>query len=180
MTSARRIYWLNGTLIALFFIASAAAWDHLGSSVPQHFGLSGRADAWSEKTWLSWFALPIAAAVSAIVMYLVSFLGRRKPGLYNMPRKAQFLALSGDRRVKVIAMLEAFCAWVAVALTVHMVAAQYAMYSAAINPSDRIPLLTVLTLVGGTTALGIGGMLFMQRVDERIRQLASEETGGPG
>lgn len=173
--TAGRVYLLNAALIAAFFAVSAAAFHRLPATIPIHFGWSGSADAWTGTSLLSWFGLPFFAAACGASIYLLSRLGRRKPGMYNLPRKREFLALSAGSREEVLSILDVFLAWLSVAVTLETVAVQFSVFSTATGRTEGLSLATVLALVVGTAALGIGGALHFQRVDERISTLSRQE-----
>lgn len=170
-----RVYLLNAVLVAGFFAASAAAFDRLPAVIPVHFGWSGEADAWSGTSRWTWFAVPLITTACAVSIYLLSLVGRRKPSIYNLPRKAEFLALSAARRKQVLCMLEVFLAWLAVAVTIEAAAVQFGIFSTATGRTHGLPLTTVVALIVGTAGLSIGGALFFQRLDEHIRVLSKGE-----
>lgn len=178
--SAARVYLLDAVLIAGFFAASAAAFGSLPAAIPVHFGWSGESDAWAGTSAWSWFAVPLGTTACTAGIYLLSRLGRRKPGIYNLPRKAEFLALSASRRSQILTMLEIFLAWLTVAVTVEAAAVQLSVFSTATGRTDGLSLTTVVALIAGTAGLSLGGALFFQRLDERIHALYKEELAARG
>lgn len=97
-------------------VALAAYWGRMlqlqGSlphSIPLHFDLAGRPDAWGPPTFGHWLLLPcIATAMTALFVGIgfgLQKLARDAPDWINLPRKARFVALPPEARVRVTAPL---------------------------------------------------------------------------
>lgn len=173
--SAGKVFLINAALVAGLAAVSVAVSDQLPAAIPQHFGWSGEADTWTGTSRAAWFTLPLIAAACGLVIYVLSVVGRRRPGMYNLPRKAQFLEMSAARRQRALDMLEVFLAWLSVTVTIEAAAVQFSIFSTATGRTDGLSLATVVALIVGTAGLSIGGALFFQRMDERIGLLWKEE-----
>jgi uncharacterized membrane protein len=129
--SVRSIYALNTALIVVFLAATVAAWDVLPERIPIHFGFSGSPTRWVNRSFLSWFGLPILAAAMTLLMYGASMLAIRSPDLWNVPDKKRFLALSPEARAPVVELLQKYLAWTATALIMVFLAVQTGVYESA-------------------------------------------------
>ena len=99
----RMLSFLNIALVVALIAGSAVAWPELPARIPTHFDISGRADAWSDRSPTSWFALPAIAVLIVGVMHFSQSLVLKRPSLLNIPGKEQYLALpeEGKRAVLV-------------------------------------------------------------------------------
>ncbi len=88
------------------WILAAVLWPELPERIPLHFAAHGTPDRWGEATALNWFLLPgVATAMApffALVERLAPLLARRRPGLLNVPRRKEFVALPVDARVRAL------------------------------------------------------------------------------
>ena len=57
--------WLNLGAATALVVMSLVLWPDVPERIPTHFGIDGRPDAWSERSFLAWMAMPMIAAVSA-------------------------------------------------------------------------------------------------------------------
>jgi uncharacterized membrane protein len=104
--------WLRVGLVALaaahgaLWWRAAAWWPLIPERFPTHFDLAGKPDGWSNRSLLSWFALPlIALALGSFVGGIgiwIGALARNTPGIVNVPQKDLFLKLSPEGRASVV------------------------------------------------------------------------------
>ena len=82
----KRFFDAVSLALALALIVFAVwAWPLLPDQIPAHFGIDGRPDAWSERSIMSWFLLPIFAVLLVILTVGVRALLSRKPQWVSLP-----------------------------------------------------------------------------------------------
>lgn len=82
------ILTISSWLIAAFY------WDLLPSVIPTHFGISGMADGWMDKTFFSVFLLPMVQIAMVALFVFVYY----KPQYSNVPSTIWLMAL--DKKQK--------------------------------------------------------------------------------
>jgi hypothetical protein len=105
MTPLRLLVLANAALLAGLWATAWALGDGLPERIPVHFDLAGRPDRFGGRE--AFLALPAAGTlVAATILASAAIsirLARRRPGLINLPRKAAFLALGPEERVRAVA-----------------------------------------------------------------------------
>ncbi|MBI3071343.1 MAG: DUF1648 domain-containing protein [Deltaproteobacteria bacterium] len=127
---------------AFLFVAlvtmSVASYGALPEKIPVHFSLSGVPDGWSEKVIGAWF-LPIVAVVMNLIFWGCAWIVRNKPTWVNVPRRAEFVALSPEARAPVTAMLTHFLAWIAALVEGLFIFIQAGMFAVAMGTWTLLP-----------------------------------------
>jgi uncharacterized membrane protein len=100
MRLMRFVSW--GLMLALVAHA-VATYGTLPEQVPTHLDLSGKPDRFSERSVLSWFALPTIALLLLILFEVLTRMMPSRPHLINIPDKERFLALPRRWQAPVIA-----------------------------------------------------------------------------
>jgi uncharacterized membrane protein len=142
----RAVRLLNVLLLLALWGGALWYWGTLPERVPTHFDARGLPDAWGTKGFASWFLLPTIALATVSVMYLSVWLVRRRPRLLNIPRKAEFLALSAADQVPVLRAVAATLEAISAGILLIFCAIQLATYRAALGASVR-PLMLVVLMV---------------------------------
>jgi len=90
-----KIYYIIAILLAITSWAIAIYfWDKLPSVIPTHFGISGAADGWAEKSLFSVFLLPsIQTVIAALFIFLYY-----KPQYANIPSTMWLMTLDPNHR----------------------------------------------------------------------------------
>jgi len=166
---------LNVLLIAAFFIACALLWNDLPARIPTHFTFSGTPDAWSEKSFWTWFGLPTIALVLAVFMYFMGRWIHRSPRLVNLPNKKRFLQLSPEGQRQVLGTVTAFLDGVSVTVTLLMGLIQIDVYRAAQGAQGSI--VSAIAVVAMSVALTVGAIVMMVRLQNGVDRLYKEEVG---
>lgn len=159
---------LNGTLVLLFGLVSAAVWSHLPEQIPVHFGFRGQPDAWARASFLSWFGLPITAAGMALFLWWAGRLANRPPALWNMPEKQEFLRLPPEARQRIETAAETYLAWVSVCTTVLLIAIQVGIYMTATGYTAGLSSYIALVLFAGIAVILAGALLLNRRLKREI------------
>lgn len=129
--TARTYRLINLLLLAAFYAGSAMVYPTLPERIPRHFDLAGRPDAWGDRSPAAWFALPVIATATALMLELATRFALRHPEFWNVPDKRRFLQLSPAERGPIIARLRDFMALTGVLTTALLAAVQAMVYQSA-------------------------------------------------
>lgn len=106
--SRRETVWLVAALLgmAAVWAIALALWPTLPARFPTHFDGAGVPDRFSDRTALSWFALPAIGTVIGGLLCALPWMIRplvlRHPEFVNVPRKSEFVRLEPAVRVAVL------------------------------------------------------------------------------
>lgn len=166
---------LNLLLLGAFHAGSAMAYPTLPGRIPIHFDLWGRPDRWADRSFLSWFGLPLIATALAGFLELASRYSARHPQLWNVPDKRRFLELDPAARAPIIARLREFLAMTGVMGTALVMLVQFSIYHSATGRGSGMQ---------GYVAAGIGIFLLVLlasalRMNARVGAMIREAHRGP-
>lgn len=103
--------------IAALWIISIRLYPTLPASIPLHFDLGGTPDRFGPPSIGNWFGLPILGTLIGVfltaIMAGVPWLLRVAPGIVNIPRKTQLLALPADSQRRALAPMTTMMASIA-------------------------------------------------------------------
>ncbi len=169
---------LNIFLLAALIIGSAMVWDNLPERIPAHMNLSGVVDRWENRTFWSWFALPMVAVALMVILYSCARLIVRRPALINLPNKKEFLELSPRQQGPIIQLVRSFLYWIGVSTATTLLMVQYGMYRAAFGAySDMYGVIGGLMLVVMGPLLSLVIIIKVQaRIDAEKRKMASAKV----
>lgn len=167
--SARTYRLLNLLLLGALFAGSMMVYPTLPERFPRHFGASGQPDAWSERSVLSWLALPLVAAGIALLLEGVTRLSGSNPRMWNVPDKPRFLALTPAEQAPIIARLRNFVGFVAVTSTVLMMVVQAGIYFAATRRGNGMPVFVFAGIFIHLLVLAVGALQMNGQVGTMIR-----------
>lgn len=165
--SAATYRLLNLLLLGALFSGSMMVYPSLPDRFPRHFDVSGRPDAWADRSVLAWLALPLVCVGLAALLEVASRLSVRNPHLWNVPDKKRFLALTPEERAPIVRRLQDFMGLVAVASTLLIGVVQAAIYHAATRTVPAMPMY-VLAAAGVHVVLLVAAGL---RLNARIGTL---------
>lgn len=162
------------TVLAAYLIACALTWSTLPARIPYHFSINGRADAWADNTLLAWFGLPAVALALVIALDAIgAFSTNSAPQLWNVPEKEKFLALTADKRSRVMSELRTFLDVTAIWCIALMMVVQYQIYVVAVRALDNAPEGFGILLVAATALLIGYTIVFSRRVRKVILDLSA-------
>lgn len=167
--SAATYRLLNLLLLGALLAGSMMVYPSLPERFPTHFDAAGRPDAWAERSLLSWLALPLVSAGTAVLLEVASRLSARHPQLWNVPHKQRFLALTPEERAPIVRRLQEFMGLVAAASTVLMGVVQAAIYHAATRPVIPAPLLVLPATLVHVTLLLVAALRLNRRIGTLIQ-----------
>ncbi len=93
LASRRFLALLNVALMISWITMAIVVFERLPASIPMHFGPSGAADSFAERSIGTWFALPAIGVSTTLLLLGLASLARRRPALYNVPSKDLLLSL---------------------------------------------------------------------------------------
>ena len=170
---SKGIFTLNLVLIAAALIASVALWGMLPNQVPIHFNFSGVPDRWVDRSFFSWYLLPLIALAMVGFFLAVTSFATRSPKLWNVPNPRLWLALSPEQREPVLEAFRRFMAWTSLRVTIIMIIVQTAVYLTAIRTIAGV------TWYTGLLVLGLAGYTIVRGfMLEKVLARAIEEAGG--
>ena len=166
---------LNIFLLAALIIGSAMVWDNLPERIPVHMSLDGVVDRWENRSFWSWFTVPMVAVAIMGILYLCARLIVRRPDLINLPNKKEFLELSPQQQAPIIQLVRSFLYWIGVSTAATLLLVQYGMYRAAFGSySDMYGVVGGLTIVVMGPLISLVVILKVQaRMDAEKRKMAS-------
>lgn len=170
---------LNLMLILGLVGLAVWSWPRLPDRIPVHFGLDGQPDAWSERTFVSWFALPGVAVLLVLLMGLFRTLMHRYPRLVNLPDRTRLSELPELARGPVLEMLSGFLSAVQSELLVLFGLIHLATFRSAMGePSQGIMITVLLLAILTSPVLLVVFFLRLQPALERGKELARLAAAG--
>lgn len=174
--SSKTIFTLNLILILVVVIASVALWGSLPRQIPIHFTISGEPDRWVDRSFFSWYLLPlIALGMIGFFHYIIRFVAG-SPQLWNIPNREVWLALTPEQREPVIEAFRRFMAWTSVRVTIIMSIVQASIYLTAVRTISGLPWY-VGFLVLGLTVYTVVQAFRLQQVLVKEMERAGSDVG---
>ena len=157
--------------LALLWLVAVTTYGDLPARVPLHFDLAGHPDRWGERSWASWLLLPgIATLLTGLFLGVglgLPWLARHQPGLINLPRKAVFLGLSADARVRVVAVSSDLLCGCAVLVDLLLTAILWGTARVARGAAATLPAWLMVPFLAGIVVLVLGCVRASVRAIER-------------
>lgn len=134
MSTARRFALLATIAVTLIWVAwSIAVYSALPPEIATHFGPSGAADQFSEKSMGSWFALTVIGVCTTALTVSLAQLTHRKPEMYNIPGKIELLSLPTERQSPFLEELAVWMTLMSLGMVVLFAGIQYDMWRVAVS-----------------------------------------------
>lgn len=158
------IHASNVLLLAGLFGLSLYVYPDLPAQIPTHFGPGGEPDSWSEKSVMTWLMLPLFAAGTAILLYIVAAAMPTNPSLVNMPNKDRLLKLPKPLQQWVLEVVRNFLYMTAWLMLIMFALLQLGAYEAALTERTGTALkLGLVVGLAGTPMMTIGLLIQLQR-----------------
>jgi uncharacterized membrane protein len=127
-----KIYFLVAILLtASSWLISLLFWDKLPAVMPVHFGISGAADGWADKSFLYAFLLPILQTFMTGLFIFLYY----KPQYTNMPSTMWLTILDKEHRDRAFDLIRNMMAGTIIIVGILLTYMTYGMNSAALNSS---------------------------------------------
>lgn len=152
------------------------AWPQLPGEIPTHFGIDGLADAWSQKTWGSWFGAPAMGLLIVLGVGWFRSMIPRKPNWVNLPDKTSLADLPRAAREPVVEMFSGFLAIVQTEVLVIFALIQLSTYRTAMGEkSQGMMIMVLLIAILASPFLMVVFFLGLQKAMVKGRKLAAAE-----
>lgn len=156
MSAPRRFILLFTIALLLTWITLAiVAFGQLPERIPMHFGPSGEADSYSDKSVLSWFGLPLVGVITTLMLLGLARATHRHPTIFNMPAKEQLLDLPVEAQQPFLEQVAIFMSLMATSIVLLFSAIHYDSWRVALGQQQGLSAVTL-----GAMALSLGGVLF--------------------
>ena len=156
MSAPRRFIALFTIALLLTWITLAiVAFGQLPERIPMHFGPSGEADSFADKSVLSWFGLPLVGVITTLMLLGLAHATHRHPTIFNMPAKEQLLDLPTEAQQPFLEEVAIFMSLMATSVVLLFAAIQYDSWRVALGQQQGLSAVTL-----GAMALSVGGVLF--------------------
>ena len=164
----------NAVLLLLWAWWTFRTYHSLPATIPLHFGPSGAADRWGERSIPNWFLLLFVGAgmagIETAVAMIIPLLVRKRPELVNLPKKARFLALPEEEKRKVGVYLRWMMLFPALIMTAGLWMIHGMIYETIRTGGDRLGISQVLfplaLMMGGFV---IGTIVFFKNYLKMVR-----------
>ena len=160
------------------------AWPRLPETVPTHFGFDGQADAWSERSFRSWFMLPGIAILLVLGLGWLRQLFFRRPDWVKLPDRRRVSDLPEVARPPVLEMMSGFMALVQTEMLTIFALIEYGSYRGAMGHSSQG--IMILVLIVALLSSPFFMVVFFLRLQgalargKKLEQAAMAEPGGGG
>lgn len=125
-------------LIAIYY------WGKLPSSIPTHFGFSGQADAWSDKTIISVFLMPL---IQSLILGLFVFL-YYKPQYSDIPTTMWLTTLDKKHKEHAFKLIRIMMVGMSIWIGVLFTYITYAMNASAVDKSNSLSSGLIFAIIG--------------------------------
>ena len=174
-------------------IATIAMWviaivlhPTLPQSIPLHFDIGGMPDRFGPPTFSNWFLLPVIGTATALLMVGLTpgtrWLLRTVPGIVNVPRKDELLALPLDAQRRALAPLSAMLDWISILIVVGFAAILVGTERVANGAWKTLPswpLLGFIPLLLGVVLVGHLAIRSRIRTETLIQTALSQQVSSP-
>jgi uncharacterized membrane protein len=140
MSAPRRFIVIFTVALLLTWITLAiVAFGQLPDRIPMHFGPSGEADSYADKSVLSWFGLPLVGVITTLMLLGLAHATHRHPTIFNMPAKEQLLDLPTEAQQPFLEEIAIFMSLMATSVVLLFAAIQYDSWRVASASSKDCP-----------------------------------------
>jgi len=156
--------------IAALWIISIRLYPTLPATIPLHFDFAGTPDRFGPPSFGNWFGLPILGTLIGVfliaIMAVVPWLLRVAPGIVNIPRKTQLLALPADSQRRALAPMTTMMATLATAIVLMFIYIIHCTARIATGDASILALWPIFALIALILVLAvIGHFATVRRID---------------
>lgn len=144
MKQRHKLIFIIGFILALIsWMTAAYYWDKLPSVIPVHFGISGQADGWADKSVFFVFLIPF---LQTIMLAAFAFL-YEKPQYSNIPTTMWLMALTKKQREHAFALIRSMLTGMVLFIGVLFTYITYGMNASALNSSLGLSPLIIIAII---------------------------------
>lgn len=177
-TFRRFIVLLNVAFMVAWVAFAVAAYDKLPARIPTHFGPSGAADAFSDRSIASWFAMTTIGICVTLLTLGLAQITQRRPSLYNIPGKEDLLSLPTEEQRPYLEQVALFMTLVSSTVVAIFAAIQYDMWKVATSDQQGLSYVSwsaIALCIGGTM---LGTPFWLVRFQSRVAAAKAAITNG--
>ncbi len=159
--------------IAALWIISIRLYPTLPATIPLHFDFAGTPDRFGPPSFGNWFGLPILGTLIGVfliaIMAVVPWLLRVAPGIVNIPRKPQLLALPPYSQRRALAPMTTMMTMIATAVEWMLITIIYGTARIATGDATILapwPLFVLIALI--LVLAVIGHFATVRRIDSEF------------
>ena len=148
---SRILAYIQIPLFVIWFALAVSVYSALPERIPVHFDLSGTADGFANRSWWSWYLLPLVALGSCVWVVAVARWTASHPERWNVPHKAKVLALTPAERQPLTDLVELMLVGSSLAVTIVLALIHYQTWLVATGRAIGLTTLTrsaIFCLIG--------------------------------
>jgi len=168
---------LNFTILLTLLIFSCVVWEKLPEKVPMHYSLNGKPDYWGNKSFFTWFLLPLITIGLNIFIYGISILIKKYPKLLNIPNRDTFLKLPSQKKGPVLKLVEEMFYWVCLPINCLMLSVRIGDYQVAIGNRNELMWHFIITISLFITSYSIIIPVFYNKINREIKKALNHSNG---
>ncbi len=140
-----KITFAVATILAVAsWVIAIYYWDKLPAVIPVHFGISGAADGWADKSIFQVFLLPFLQAMILALMIFVYY----KPQYSNIPSTMWLVALDEKNKAHAFDLIRTLNAGVLLLVSVMFTYITYNMNQSAVDKNLSLSTPALLIIIG--------------------------------
>lgn len=177
VSTSRRLLLLATIAITVIWVATAiAVYGALPPVLATHFGPSGAADHFADKSAGSWFTITIIGAGTTALTLSLAQLTHRKPELYNIPGKIELLSLPAERQSPFLEEMAVWMTLMSLGMVVLFAGIQYDMWRVAVSSQRGLSVVSFAAMALSLGGLAVGTPFWLISFRKRVVAEAARET----
>lgn len=178
--SRRLLALLNVALMISWVTMAIVVFERLPASIPMHFGPSGAADSFAERSIGTWFALPAIGVSTTLLLLGLANMTQRRPALYNVPSKDLLLSLPSAQQLPLFEQIAMLLTLLSTSILALFIAIHYDSWRVAMGHQQGLSAVswTAMALTVGGTVIAMP--LWALRFQRSVRSAAAMHSGKLG
>lgn len=156
-----------GLIIAALAMTSYL-WGQVPASIPTHFGPAGTPDAWTTKSFVALFLMPLVN----IVMFLLFALLYKYPQYSSWPTTLILMTVEEEKRERIFHVFREMMAWILLTISAMFAYIQYAILATA---NGRANGLSPILMIGFIAIIAILLIYINARMFVTVKQITKNK-----
>lgn len=173
MKDLKGFFLLNLALLCFAWWTGVHYYPLLPDRIPSHFDLSGHADTWVQKSFITVYILPL---IQTFLVGLLTLL-TRFPQYSNIPSTIALEALEPDARSRIYEVIRKFLLSLSTCLSATLLYVQSEMMKAGLQTLPEIRPARLIVLFGALTAIIFVFVVWMIKTTREIVSEARARRG---
>ncbi|HPF31004.1 MAG TPA: DUF1648 domain-containing protein [Candidatus Saccharibacteria bacterium] len=145
MQKSHKILFVIAVLLAIIsWIIAIFYWDSLPDIIPIHFGISGQADGWANKSVFQVFMVPFIQLLMTVGFIFIYY----KPQYSDMPTTMWLITLEKKHQDHAFKLIRIMIAGMSVWIGIMFTYLTYAMNQSAIKPEYDLSTPIMMSIIG--------------------------------